>query len=100
MVKELIFHRLQVPAVERHASATAYIDTGPGKQVTFETHLERVARLASGLRGELGLGRGVRMSVLAMNGLPYIELWDPSLLGGAVITPLNLRFSAHAIGFV
>src|SRR5439155_10251298 len=100
MVKELIFHRLQVPAVERHASATAYIDTGPGKQVTFETHLERVARLASGLRGELGLGRGDRMAVLAMNGLRYIELWHAALLGGGVINPLNLRFCDDGLGFV
>jgi len=99
-VKELIFHRLLVPAVERHASDVAYVDTGTGRRTTFEAHLERVARLTSGLRTELGLAPGGRMAVMAMNGLPYIELWHAALLGGAVINPLNLRFSDDELTFV
>ncbi|HEY4409423.1 MAG TPA: AMP-binding protein [Acidimicrobiia bacterium] len=99
-MKELIFHRLLVPAVERHASDCAYIDAGTGGRTTFEAHLERVARLTSGLRAELGLARGDRMAVLAGNGLPYIELWHAALLGGAVINPLNLRFSDEELAFV
>jgi acyl-CoA synthetase (AMP-forming)/AMP-acid ligase II len=89
-VKELIFHRLLVPAAERHARRTAFVDVAAGRQVTFGEHLERVARLTSGLRTELGVKPTDRVAVLAMNGLPYIELWHAMLLGGAVINPLNL----------
>jgi acyl-CoA synthetase (AMP-forming)/AMP-acid ligase II len=99
-VKELIFHRLLIPAVERHATATAYVDAGSGRSVSFEGHLERVARLTSGLRTELGVKPGDRMAVLGLNSLSYIELWHAALLGGGVVNPLNLRFSDDELAFV
>jgi long-chain acyl-CoA synthetase len=99
-VKELIFHRLLVPAAERHAARTAFVDVASGRRVTFGDHLERVARLGSGLGRELGVKPGDRVAVLAMNGLSYVELWHAALLGAAVINPLNLRFSEEELAFV
>jgi long-chain acyl-CoA synthetase len=99
-VKELIFHRLLVPAAERNARRTAFVDVASGSQVTFAEHLERVSRLTSGLGTALGVRRGDRVAVLAMNSLPYIELWHAALLGGAVLNPLNLRLSDEELTFV
>ena len=99
-MKELIFHRLLVPAAERNARRTAFVDVASGSQVTFAEHLERVSRLTSGLGTALGVRRGDRVAVLAMNSLPYIELWHAALLGGAVMNPLNLRLSDEELTFV
>jgi long-chain acyl-CoA synthetase len=99
-MKELLFHRLLLPTVERHASAPAFIDGDTGRAVTFAEHLDRVGRLASALRSELGVQSGDRVAVLGQNSLPFMELWHAALLGAAVINPLNIRFSPEELGYV
>jgi long-chain acyl-CoA synthetase len=54
---------------------------------------ERVARLASGLRS-LGAGEGERVAVLMLNSDRYLELYLATGWAGAVIVPLNIRWSA------
>jgi long-chain acyl-CoA synthetase len=99
-MKELVFHRLLLPTAERHAAAPALIDGDTGRSVTFAEHLDRVGRLASALRTELGVQPGDRVAVLGLNSLPFMELWHAALLGAAVINPLNIRFSPEELGFV
>src|SRR4051794_32644879 len=99
-MKELVFHRLLLPTVERHASDPAFIDGAIDSTVTFGEHLNRVGRLASALRTELGVQPGDRVAVVGLNSLPFMELWHAALLGAAVINPLNIRFSAEELGFV
>src|SRR5256714_3389213 len=99
-MKELLFHRLLLPTIESHASAPAFIDGDTGRTVTFAEHLDRVGRLASALRTELGVQPGDRVAVLGANSLPFMELWHAALLGAAVINPLNIRFSPDELGFV
>jgi long-chain acyl-CoA synthetase len=53
---------------------------------------ERVARLAAGL-GSLGAGPGDRVAVLSLNSDRYIELYLAVAWAGAVIVPLNIRWS-------
>lgn len=53
---------------------------------------ERVARLAGALRA-LGLARGDRIAVLLPNRDSYLELYFASAWLGAVIVPLNTRWS-------
>ena len=99
-MKELVFHRLLLPTAERHASAPAFIDGETDRTVTFGEHLDRVGRLASALRTELGVQPGDRVAVLGLNSLPFMELWHAALLGAAVINPLNMRFSPDELAYV
>ena len=99
-MKELVFHRLLLPTVEGRPSATAFIDGDSGVAVTFAEHLDRVGRLASALRTELGVQPGDRVAVLGLNSIPFMELWHAALLGAAVINPLNMRFSPDELAFV
>src|SRR6266511_5124487 len=55
-VKELIYNRHLLPVAERFASKPAVFD-GP-YVATYGEHVDRVLRLADGLAGELGVGRG------------------------------------------
>ncbi|HEV7865174.1 MAG TPA: AMP-binding protein, partial [Acidimicrobiia bacterium] len=99
-MKELVFHRLLLPAAECRASDPAVIDGETGEVVTFAEHLDRVGRLTSALRTEVGVQRGDRVAVLGLNSLPFMELWHAALLGAAVINPLNIRFSPDELAFV
>lgn len=53
---------------------------------------ERVARLAGGLRS-LGVREGDRVAVLSLNSDRYLELYLGAGWAGAVIVPLNTRWS-------
>ena len=97
-MKELVYHRYLVPAVERMASKPASID---GEFVaTYEQHLQRVNRLASAMNKELGVGRGDRYAVMTLNGHHFLELYHASLLSGSVINPLNLRLAPKELAFI
>ena len=53
---------------------------------------ERVARLAAGLRS-LGANPGDRVAILSLNSDRYLELYLATAWAGAVIVPLNIRWS-------
>ena len=53
---------------------------------------ERVSRLAAGLRS-LGANPGDRVAVLSLNSDRYLELYLAIAWAGAVIVPLNIRWS-------
>jgi long-chain acyl-CoA synthetase len=53
---------------------------------------ERVARLANGLRS-LGANPGDRVAILSLNSDRYLELYLATAWAGAVIVPLNIRWS-------
>jgi long-chain acyl-CoA synthetase len=99
-MKELVYHRHLLPAVERFGSKVAFHDTADGSTATFDDHLDRVLRLGSALTGDLGVGRGDRFAVMALNGRPYLELWHAAYLGCGVINPLNLRLAPKELGFI
>ncbi|MBI5263561.1 MAG: long-chain fatty acid--CoA ligase [Bradyrhizobium sp.] len=54
---------------------------------------DRVARLAGGLRAR-GIALGDRVAVLSLNSDRYLELYLAAGWAGAVIVPLNIRWSA------
>ena len=54
---------------------------------------DRVARLAGALKA-LGVGKGDRVAVLSLNQDRYVELYLGVAWAGAVIVPLNIRWSA------
>jgi acyl-CoA synthetase (AMP-forming)/AMP-acid ligase II len=97
-VKELVYHRYILPTVGRLADKTAVLD---GEfTATYAEHLDRVCRLADGMRTELGVNRGDRYAVMALNGHQFLELYHASLLGGSVINPLNLRLAPKELAFI
>ncbi|HSW14015.1 MAG TPA: long-chain-fatty-acid--CoA ligase [Solimonas sp.] len=59
---------------------------------------ERVSRLAAGLQ-QLGVRRGDRVGVLAMNSDRYLELYYAIWWAGGVINPLNIRWSPREIAY-
>jgi long-chain acyl-CoA synthetase len=59
---------------------------------------DRVARLAAGL-GSLGVGIGDRVAILALNSARYMETYFGTLWAGAVVVPLNTRWSFEEIAY-
>jgi long-chain acyl-CoA synthetase len=53
---------------------------------------ERVSRLAAGLRS-LGMETGDRVAILSLNSDRYLEVYLATAWAGAVIVPLNIRWS-------
>ncbi|MGZ8763440.1 MAG: AMP-binding protein [Acidimicrobiia bacterium] len=97
-MKELVFGRLLLPAADRSADRVGYHDRA--YHATFGEHLERVLRLASALRTELGVGKADRFAVVAGNGHEYLELYHAGFLGAGIVNPLNLRLSPAELTFI
>jgi long-chain acyl-CoA synthetase len=66
--------------------------TYSGRRRTWRELGERIPRLAAGLSA-LGVGQGDRVSVLSLNSDRYLELYLAVGWAGAVIVPLNIRWS-------
>jgi long-chain acyl-CoA synthetase len=98
-MKELIYHRHFLPAVERNADRPCVTESASGVSRTFAEHHDRVARLIGAL-GDLGVGRGDRFAVMTVNSPEYLELYHAAFLGGGVINPLNLRFAPKELAHV
>ena len=97
-MKELVYHRQLLPAAERFADKPGFFDGA--YQATYGEHVERVLRLADGLRGELGVSRGDRFAVMALNSHQYMELYHAAFLGAGLINPLNLRLAPKELAFI
>ena len=97
-MKELVYHRLLLPAVERYGDREVILD-GEHRS-TLAAHLDRTTRLASALRTELGVGPGDRFAVMATNSHEYLELYHAAFLGAGVVNPLNLRLAPAELEFI
>ncbi|MGX6447439.1 acyl-CoA synthetase [Patulibacter sp. S7RM1-6] len=69
-----------------------------GRRRTFAEHVERVRRLAGALR-ERGVEAGDRVAMLALNSDRYLEYFHACWWAGAVVVPVNVRWSADEIAF-
>ena len=83
-MKELIYHRLLLPAVERNADRLCATNAATGNSTTYAVHFDRVQRLIGALRG-LGVGRGDRFAVMTLNSPEYLEMYHAAFLGGGVV---------------
>src|SRR4051794_22146325 len=97
-MKELVFHRLFLPAMERWPGKVGFHDGG--YESTFETHADRVLRLTDGMKRHLGLQRDSRFAVMACNGHEYLELYHAGFLGAGLVNPLNLRLAGQELQFI
>jgi acyl-CoA synthetase (AMP-forming)/AMP-acid ligase II len=97
-VKDLVYHRMLLPAAERYADKAATLD---GEfTATYSEHVERTLRLADGLSTELGLAKSDRFAVMAFNSHQYLELYHAAFLGAGVVNPLNLRLAPKELEFI
>lgn len=94
-MKELVYGRLFLPAMERYAGQECIFDGTYA--ATFGQHASRVLKLADAMRKELRLGRGDRFAVLGLNSHQFMELHNAGYLGAGVITPVNIRLSADEV---
>ena len=99
VTKELIFHRVLLPAAKRNAERPCTTDASTGVTHTYREHFDEVARAIGGLR-QLGVGRGDRFAVMMANSPEYLVLFHAALLGGGVVNPLNLRFAPKELAYV
>ena len=97
-MKELIYHRGLLPAVDRYADKTLIIDGG--YSAGYAEHAERVFRLSNALSERLGISRGDRFAVMALNSHQYLELYHAAFLGAGIINPLNLRLAGKELDYI
>ncbi len=99
-MKELVYHRHLLPAVERYADRVGFHDDDSRYHATWGEHADRVLRLASAMKSEFGLGHLDRFGVLATNSHGFLELYHAGFLGAGVVNPLNLRLSPIELAFI
>lgn len=68
------------------------------RQHSYSQYAERVARLAAALQ-KLGMGRGDRVGMLALNSDRYLEFYYGTWWGGGVVNPVNIRWSGGEIAY-
>ena len=77
-----------------HRTSPAVISEG--QLVSHEEFLERVDRLASGMK-ENDIGKGERVCILAQNSLEYLDLYGACAKVGAIAYPINWRLTAEEV---
>ena len=85
-------------SVERDSSATAVLEVSGGS-LTYGELWEQAARVAGGLRGE-GVERGDRVAIRLPNGLDWVLAFFGAQLLGAVVVPINTRFTEEEVAYV
>ena len=97
-MKELIYHRHLLPAVERAPDKVTILD-GEYRS-TQQEHLDRTCRIAHALPHQLGISRADRFAVMALNSHQYLELYHAAYLGAGIINPLNLRLAPTELQYI
>ena len=84
--------------VERTPDKEAIVELG-GERVTYRELWDRSARVAGGLKAE-SVGRGDRVAIRYTNGLDWCLAFFGIQLAGAVVVPVNTRFSESEVDYV
>ena len=78
----------------------ALVELATGQRYTFAELNERSSRLANFMREKYGVEKGDRVSILAYNNLPYIDLFYGLAKIGAILAPLNWRLVARELEYI
>src|SRR5262245_65879458 len=70
-----------------------------GRARTWQQSMERISRVAGALSA-LGVRRGDRVAILALNSDRYLELMYAIPWIGAVMVPINTRLAAPEIAYI
>ena len=82
-------------AVNPRGTATIFRD----RRRTWAETVERIGRIAGGF-ARLGVGKGDRVAILALNSDRYLEAMFALPALGAIIVPLNTRLAPAEIAFI
>jgi long-chain acyl-CoA synthetase len=93
-----LVHMLRA-SVERDRNATALLEVGGGASLTYAQLWDRAARVAGGL-AEAGAGRGERVAIRLGNGIEWVLAFFGAQLLGAVVVPVNTRFTDEEAAYV
>jgi acyl-CoA synthetase (AMP-forming)/AMP-acid ligase II len=85
-------------SVERDPSAVALVEVG-GRSLGYGELWERAARVAGGLRAA-GIERGDRVAIRLPNGIDWVLAFFGTQLLGAVVVPVNTRFTEDEVAYV
>lgn len=69
------------------------------QRINYREFLEKVDRLARGLT-DVGLKKGDRIGILALNSLEYVYLYGAAAKIGAIALPINWRLNPQEVEFV
>src|SRR5207253_6019247 len=92
-----LVHMLRATVDERGTNE-AVVHVG-GERVDYRTMWDRAARVAGGLRA-LGIERGDRVAIRLGNGLDWCIAFWGGLMAGAIVVPVNTRFSEPEVEYV
>jgi long-chain acyl-CoA synthetase len=93
-----LVHMLRA-SVERDASATALLEVGADNEITYGRLWDRSARVAGGLAAA-GVARGDRVAIRLGNGIDWVLAFFGAQLLGAVVVPVNTRFTEEEVAYV
>ncbi len=85
-------------SVEREADSRALVELGGGT-LTYAELWERACRVAGGLN-ELGVKRGERVALRLANSIDWVVAFFGTQLLGAVVVPVNTRFTDDEVAYV
>ena len=85
-------------SVERDPAATAVLEVG-GPSISYGELWERAARVAGGLR-DAGVARGDRVGLRLGNGIDWVLAFFGAQMLGAVVVPVNTRFTEDEVAYV
>jgi acyl-CoA synthetase (AMP-forming)/AMP-acid ligase II len=94
---ESLVHLLRA-SVDRDASAIALVEVG-GASIDYGELWERASRVAGGLQRN-GVGRGDRIAIRLGNGIDWVLAFFGSQMLGAVVVPINTRFTEEEVAYV
>jgi acyl-CoA synthetase (AMP-forming)/AMP-acid ligase II len=85
-------------SVDRDSAAAAIVEVG-GRSLSYGELWDGAARVAGGLR-EAGIGRGDRVAIHLGNGADWVLAFFGVQLLGAVVVPVNTRFTDEEVAYV
>jgi acyl-CoA synthetase (AMP-forming)/AMP-acid ligase II len=85
-------------SVDRDREATAVVEVG-GPSISYGELWDRAARVAGGL-SVAGVKRGDRVAIRLGNGIDWILAFFGAQLLGAVVVPVNTRFTEEEVAYV
>jgi long-chain acyl-CoA synthetase len=85
-------------SVERDGGATALVEVG-GASISYGELWQGAARVAGGLRSA-GVGRGDRVALRLGNGIDWVLAFFAAQILGAVVVPINTRFTEDEVAYV
>jgi long-chain acyl-CoA synthetase len=84
--------------VDKSPDKEAIVELGGGR-VSYKVLWDRSARVAGGLKRE-GVSRGDRVAIRLGNGLDWCLAFFGAQMAGAIVVPVNTRFSESEVDYV